>query len=107
MVWPQVLSLLSVVSAVSAQGWQNWQQAPADYTPDYVLVATAQNITINCISRYSVVFNGTSPGPPLYLKEGETTWVRVYNEIPDQNVTVVSSSAHFFDKAKKLSIGMV
>lgn len=57
--------------------------------PDYVLVATAANITINCQHRYSVIFNGTSPGPPLYLRENSTTWVRVYNNIEDQNLTVV------------------
>jgi hypothetical protein len=60
-------------------------QAP----PDYVLVATAKNITINCQTRYSVVFNGTTPGPPLYMKENYTTWVMVYNRLQDQNLTVV------------------
>ncbi|KAK5026600.1 hypothetical protein LTS07_007534 [Exophiala sideris] len=56
--------------------------------PDYELVATAQNITINCQTRYSVVINGTIPGPPLYMKEKYTTWVRVWNRIQDQNLTV-------------------
>lgn len=50
--------------------------APESY-PDYELVATARNITINCQTRWSVVFNGTSPGPTLYMKENYTTWVRV------------------------------
>ncbi|KAK5320666.1 hypothetical protein LTR93_006878 [Exophiala xenobiotica] len=59
-------------------------QAP----PDYVLVATAKNITINCQTRYSVVFNGTTPGPLLHMKENYTTWVRVYNRLQDQNLTV-------------------
>jgi L-ascorbate oxidase len=62
--------------------------------PDYVLVATAADITINCQHRYSVIFNGTSPGPPLYMREGSTTWVRVYNNIEDQNLTVVCQSMH-------------
>lgn len=59
------------------------------YLPDHILYATAGNITINCESRYSVLLNGTSPGPPLYLEEGKTSWVRVYNKIPNNNVTVV------------------
>jgi L-ascorbate oxidase len=59
------------------------------WEPEYVLIATAQNITTNCQSRYSVVFNGTSPGPAIHMREGKTTWVRVYNQIDDQNVTVV------------------
>ena len=59
------------------------------WEPEYVLVATAHNITINCESRYSVVFNGTSPGPVLRLQEGKTTWVRVYNHMVDKNITTV------------------
>ncbi|KAI1398656.1 putative multicopper oxidase [Hypoxylon fuscum] len=43
---------------------------------------------MNCEQRESVIFNGTMPGPPLYLKEGETTWVRVYNDMSDLNFTV-------------------
>jgi L-ascorbate oxidase len=58
------------------------------FRPDYILRATAQNITIDCESRYSVVINGTSPGPTIYLTEGRTTWIRVYNDILDQNLTV-------------------
>ncbi|KAK6087001.1 L-ascorbate oxidase [Seiridium cupressi] len=58
------------------------------WEPEYVLVATAQNITTNCQSRYSVIFNGTSPGPAIYMTDGKTTWVRVYNQIEDKNVTV-------------------
>ncbi|KAI0018889.1 L-ascorbate oxidase [Xylariomycetidae sp. FL0641] len=60
----------------------------ASWQPTYALVATSEVITINCVQRQSVVFNGTSPGPPLYLKEGETTWVRVYNNMADLNMTV-------------------
>lgn len=59
------------------------------FTPDYVLEASESNITINCESRHSVTINGTSPGPPLYLKEGKTAWVRVYNRMPEQNLTMV------------------
>ncbi|KAJ9612566.1 hypothetical protein H2200_004163 [Cladophialophora chaetospira] len=59
--------------------------------PDYVLVGTAENITINCQPRYSVIFNGTTPGPPLYLRENYTTWVRVYNKIENENLTVRTS----------------
>ncbi|OTA98175.1 putative multicopper oxidase [Hypoxylon sp. CI-4A] len=60
---------------------ESWQ-------PEYVLHASSETITMNCEQRESVVFNGTMPGPPLYLKEGQTTWVRVYNDMPDLNFTV-------------------
>ncbi|ORX99505.1 Cupredoxin [Clohesyomyces aquaticus] len=60
----------------------------ASFLPDHVLVATARNITINCEPRYSVLLNDSIPGPQLYIEEGKTSWIRVYNEIPDDNVTV-------------------
>jgi L-ascorbate oxidase len=60
----------------------------SSFQPDYILRASAQNISINCESRYSVIINGSSPGPTLRLVEGKTTWIRVYNDIPDQNLTV-------------------
>ena len=66
------------------------------FYPQYVLRATAQNVLINCESRYSVVINGTSPGPPIYMEEGQTTWVRVYNDMTDMNLTVASTSPRPF-----------
>jgi len=61
----------------------------ASWSPDTALLATAANVTIDCESRFSILLNGTTPGPLLYLEEGKTTWVRVYNQIPDHNLTVV------------------
>lgn len=61
----------------------------ADFEPEYVIIATEEDISINCETRRSVVFNGTSPGPPLHMQEGKTTWIRVYNYIADKNTTVV------------------
>ncbi|KAF2225409.1 Cupredoxin [Elsinoe ampelina] len=58
------------------------------FTPDYVLEATLQSIKISCNVRESVVINGTSPGPTIRLKEGETTWIRVWNRIAADNFTV-------------------
>lgn len=62
----------------------------ASFSPSAVLYATAANVTIDCESRYSVLLNGSTPGPPLYLEEGKTSWIRVYNNIPNENLTVVS-----------------
>ncbi|KAE9983294.1 hypothetical protein EG328_010082 [Venturia inaequalis] len=80
----RALSFLLLVAGTSAESTQHG----ATFQPDYILRATAQNITIDCESHYAVVLNGTSPAPPLYFREGWTTWVRVYNDIPDQNLTV-------------------
>ena len=103
-----IRTTLSVISLLASLPSNLVQAHDSDWEPDYVLEATVTNITINCHSRYSVIVNGTSPGPTLYLKEGQTTWVRVWNRIPDQNFTLVSiqsRSSKFL--LKKSSTGMV
>ena len=91
-----VLSSLALIASALlplpfAAGIKPPMRHDASWEPEYVLVATAENITINCQSRYSTVFNGTSPGPTIHLQEGKTTWVRVWNRIENDNVTVVSN----------------
>ncbi|KAF2674376.1 L-ascorbate oxidase [Microthyrium microscopicum] len=80
----RLLSFLAVLPLVLAAP----QIHNASFTPDHVLRVTAQNISVNCESRYSVIINGTAPAPQLTLKQGEPVWIRVYNDIVDQNVTV-------------------
>lgn len=59
------------------------------FKPHHILRATSENLTIDCHTRpSSIVVNGTDPGPTIRLREGETHWVRVYNDILDQNLTV-------------------
>ncbi|KAG0645875.1 Multicopper oxidase aurL2 [Hyphodiscus hymeniophilus] len=59
------------------------------FVPDAVLRITAENKTQSCLPSKSVVLvNGTSPGPELRLLEGRTYWIRVYNDMPDQNLTM-------------------
>ena len=70
-------------------GLATLQRHDASFLPDHVLYATAGNVTIDCESRYSVLLNGSSPGPALYLEEDKTSWIRVFNKIPDDNLTVV------------------
>ena len=72
------------------------------FVPDAVLVFTVENISTSCVpAKPTVLINGTAPGPELRLKEGRTSWIRVYNNISDQNVTVVSpiSSVRFIDRS--------
>ena len=60
------------------------------FVPDAVLRITAENRTQSCLPSKSIVLvNGTSPGPELRLLEGKTYWIRVYNDMPDQNLTMV------------------
>ena len=64
----------------------------ASFVPDRILRVTAQNVSMNCESRYSVVVNGTVPGPDLRIPEGKVTWIRVYNDMNDQNLTIVRTT---------------
>lgn len=61
----------------------------ANFQPDVILRVTAQNISQACNTRYSAVVNGTAPGPTITLKAGRPAWIRVYNDMPDANLTMV------------------
>ena len=78
------LSLLLVFRSAAA----DLQTHDDSFQPDVVLRVSSIAAEIACITRQSVVINGTSPGPPVSLPAGKTTWVRVYNDVPDQNATV-------------------
>jgi FtsP/CotA-like multicopper oxidase with cupredoxin domain len=62
----------------------------ASFVPDIVLEARHRKLNIACETRYSVVINGSSPGPTLHLNEGKSTWIRVYNQLENKNFTIVS-----------------
>jgi FtsP/CotA-like multicopper oxidase with cupredoxin domain len=51
----------------------------SDFVPDHVLVVT-----------YETLVNGSTPGPTLRLQPGKTSWIRVYNNMPNDNLTMVS-----------------
>jgi FtsP/CotA-like multicopper oxidase with cupredoxin domain len=61
------------------------------FVPDVVLVITLENTTQSCLPAKPVVLvNGTTPGPEIRLQEGQTYWIRVYNDMTDANATMVS-----------------
>ncbi|AEO64435.1 uncharacterized protein THITE_48594 [Thermothielavioides terrestris NRRL 8126] len=60
----------------------------ARFTPDHVLRVSLAEVPSACESRQDVVVNGTSPGPALHLLPGATSWIRVYNDMEDQNLTM-------------------
>lgn len=62
----------------------------ASFQPDIILRADKVNQTVACVYRKSVAINGTVPGPLVTLKEGKTTWIRVYNDMRNTNLTIVS-----------------
>lgn len=65
------------------------------FQPDHILRVTAENYTETCTNRYSVLVNGSSPGPELRLKEGQVNWIRVYNDMKDENTTIVGGQIKF------------
>lgn len=102
-----VFTLITFASIVAVSAWgpkdeagHGWKGPPRGYgrprkhdhtfVPDEVLRLTYHNVSIACQSRASALVNGTTPGPPIYMKPGRTTWVRVYNDMEDYNATMVS-----------------
>lgn len=60
------------------------------FVPTAVLRVTEEERKQSCVpTKQILVVNGTSPGPALAFNEGETIWIRVYNDIPHQNLTMV------------------
>ena len=63
----------------------------ASFIPDAVLRVTAENLAQSCLPpKWTVLVNGTAPGPELRLHEGKTYWIRVYNDMTDNNLTMVN-----------------
>ncbi|KAG4413452.1 hypothetical protein IFR04_013429 [Cadophora malorum] len=59
------------------------------FVPDAILRVTEAPLAQSCYpSKSTVLVNGTSPGPALKIKEGETYWIRVYNDMERKNLTM-------------------
>lgn len=62
----------------------------ASFVPDAVLRVTEGQLAQSCLpAKSTVLVNGTAPGPELRLQEGKVYWIRVYNDMPDNNLTMV------------------
>ena len=60
------------------------------FRPDAILRVTAQNVSLGGIQRLTTLVNGSIPGPELRVPENETAWIRVFNDMRGQNLTMVS-----------------
>ncbi|KAJ2989649.1 hypothetical protein NUW58_g3367 [Xylaria curta] len=58
------------------------------FTPDLVLSVTRQNVSVAGIERYSTLINSSLPAPMLRIPENQVVWIRVHNEMVDENVTI-------------------
>ena len=86
---PLFLSAL-VVNIASAAGARRVRHDET-FTPDAILRVASQNVSQSCIpAKATVLVNGTSPGPEIRLVEGKTYWIRVWNDMGDANLTMVS-----------------
>ncbi|KAL1966534.1 hypothetical protein VTN77DRAFT_4456 [Rasamsonia byssochlamydoides] len=79
---------LSLVLTLAAAATNTVHVHDESFIPDIILRVTATNYSQACHERYSVLVNGTSPGPELRFQEGKTTWIRVYNDMEAENVTM-------------------
>ena len=100
---PEFLSVLCLPVLVFSLSYRPSTKTPINYVhdssfePDRILRISAAIWPLDCTTRYSVLINGSVPGPDLRFREGDQIWIRVYNDQEDANVTIVSSvsSTHF------------
>lgn len=65
----------------------------ASFVPDAILRVTHENSVISCYpEKMTFLVNGTAPGPELRIPAGKTTWIRVYNDMHDHNLTMVDTN---------------
>ena len=60
------------------------------FIPDALLRITAQNVSLGGIQKLATMVNGSIPGPELRVPEDGAAWIRVFNDMNDQNLTMVS-----------------
>jgi L-ascorbate oxidase len=96
-----VFVFVALLGAVQA----NTECHDETFVPDAILRITQANITQSCLPpKLVVLVNGTSPGPELRLKEGQTYWIRVYNDMVDRNYTMVRLSSSIINSCYEIVI---
>ncbi|KAF2206413.1 hypothetical protein CERZMDRAFT_115769 [Cercospora zeae-maydis SCOH1-5] len=103
--------LLAAVGDVAAWGNRGDANGPpgyyggphehgSDFQPDHILRVTTADIQIGCQERHSVVVNGTAPGPAVRLQAGKRQWIRVYNDMCDENL---NTTMHWHGLSQRLA----
>ncbi|UNI15593.1 L-ascorbate oxidase [Purpureocillium takamizusanense] len=78
------LLLLFVTSAAALQ----YHSHDDSFQPDAVLRVTRQDVSVGGLVRSTTLVNGSTPGPELRIPEDEAVWIRVYNDMKDDNLTM-------------------
>ncbi|KAF2236990.1 multicopper oxidase [Viridothelium virens] len=60
----------------------------ASFVPDIILRVTSEQRTIAGMSQTYPLVNGSYPGPQIELTAGQRTWIRVYNDMQGDNLTM-------------------
>jgi len=56
---------------------------------------TEAEVTQSCITKdHVILINGTTPGPEIRLTEGKIYWIRVFNDMGAQNLTMVCHAGY-------------
>ncbi|KAI9662960.1 MAG: hypothetical protein M1821_008007 [Bathelium mastoideum] len=60
----------------------------ASFEPDIILRVTSQQVNIAGYADSYPLVNGSYPGPAIELTAGQRTWIRVYNDMQTDNLTM-------------------
>ncbi|KAK3381930.1 multicopper oxidase-domain-containing protein [Podospora didyma] len=82
------LSSLLLGSLLPAAALAGIATHDSSFVPDHVLRVTTAQVSTGCEAKQDIVINGTSPGPAIHLLPGAISWIRVYNDMTDQNLTM-------------------
>lgn len=83
-------SILTVASAKTAFTPGAPRVHDHTFTPNHVLRVSRKEFCVGGIRRYTTLVNDTLPGPELHIPEAKVVWIRVYNDMHDANLTMVS-----------------
>ncbi|KFY89645.1 hypothetical protein V500_05564 [Pseudogymnoascus sp. VKM F-4518 (FW-2643)] len=84
-----ILSTLCLIAGLATVAEGGHLVAHDDsFQPNYTLRVTALDYSQACMTRHSILVNGSFPGPAIRIREGEVSWIRVYNDMTDLNTTM-------------------
>lgn len=88
-------ALLATIVGLTSLASAAVQVHDETFIPDTVIHISSEKTKQSCVDEKEVVLiNGTSPGPEIRLQEGKTFWIRVYNDLKNENLTMVSLFWH-------------
>jgi len=106
--FPPILFFLVALATLGRASLPHLVRHDSTFTPNIVLHITFQSTTQSCLSPKEIVLvNGSSPGPEVRIRAGRTYWIRVYNDMTEKNLTMVTQStwlAHLYNSTSHISI---